>query len=306
MNSDYPIKPAIAVHNGKGFPPVGRGLQPFLTWAIIVAGIAVLYAPTFYRLSEQVWHKPEYMHGPLVLIAVLWLFWRQRNTFLSVKPNGHYGGLLLLGAGLLLQLAGHAFDIWAVEVGSLIPVLAGVIYFLLGWPGLRPFWFPLLYFLFLIPLPSSVVDVLTMPLKEQISATVAQGLYLLGYPIARSGVVLSIGPYQLLIADACSGINSMFSLSALGLLYAYLRGSRKGIHNLIFIASILPIAYIANLLRVTALVLITYYLGDAAGQGFLHDFAGLTEFAVALVSLFGLDSLLGRRGGKNKGTLHAA
>jgi exosortase len=115
-----------------------------------------------------------------------------------------------------------------------------------------------------------------------------------GYPIAQSGVVISIGQYQLLVADACSGLHSMFSLTALGTLFMYVMRRPSHLHNALMLASILPIAFVANLVRVIVLVLVTYHLGDEAGQGFLHGAAGFVLMAVALVIFFGLDGLLVR------------
>ena len=117
-------------------------------------------------------------------------------------------------------------------------------------------------------------------------------LYIAGYPIARSGVILSIGPYQLQVADACSGLHSMFSLSALGTLFMYMMGRKTKLHMGIMLASILPIAFVANIVRVITLVLVTYYLGDEAGQGFLHGAAGIVLLLVALVLFFFLDLAL--------------
>ncbi|MGH6612326.1 MAG: archaeosortase/exosortase family protein, partial [Burkholderiaceae bacterium] len=105
---------------------------------------------------------------------------------------------------------------------------------------------------------------------------------------------LSIGQYQLLVADACSGLNSIFSLSAMGLLYLYLMRHRSMLRDTLLVLSIVPIAIFANLLRVLFLVLLTFHFGDGAGQGFLHGFAGMFLFAVALLMLFGFDRLLGR------------
>src|SRR5207344_1473437 len=93
-------------------------------------------------------------------------------------------------------------------------------------------------------------------------------LHAAGYPIGRTGVVLIVGQYQLLVADACSGLNSMFSLSALGFLYLYLMRRASVLHNALIVASILPIAFAANIVRVLVLILVTYHFGDAAGQGF--------------------------------------
>jgi exosortase len=144
----------------------------------------------------------------------------------------------------------------------------------------------------MVPLPGPVIDTLTSPLKQYVSIVVENILYYLNYPIARNGVVLSIGYYQLLVADACSGLNSMFSLSALGFLYLYLMQYRNWLRNGLILASILPIAFAANVVRVIIITLVTYYWGDEAGQGFIHGFAGIVLFIVALLSFMSWDFIL--------------
>ena len=161
-----------------------------------------------------------------------------------------------------------------------------------GWPALRVAWFPVLYLVFMIPLPGALVDAVTGPLKQWISGIVVEVLHLLGYPIARSGVTITIGPYQMLVADACSGLHSMFSLSALGTLFMYMMGRKSTLHMGIMLAAILPIAFVANIIRVMTLVLVTFYFGDEAGQGFLHGTAGMLLMLIALVAFFLLDTLL--------------
>jgi exosortase len=96
----------------------------------------------------------------------------------------------------------------------------------------------------------------------------------------------------MLVADACSGLHSMYSLSALGTLFVYIMARRSKLHNAIMLASILPIAFAANIVRVIAPVLITYRFGDAAGQGFLHGAAGIMLMLVALMLFFAMDALL--------------
>jgi exosortase len=113
------------------------------------------------------------------------------------------------------------------------------------------------------------------------------------YPISRSGVVLNIGQYELQVADACSGLHSMYSLSALGTLFMYIMARKSVLHNVIMLASILPIAFVANIVRVMVLVLITYHFGGAAGQGFLHGAAGMVLMLVSLI-FFLLDAVLYR------------
>lgn len=264
-----------------------------MRWYLVAGGLLSLYVPTYFNLITETWKKPEYAHGFIVFLIALAIFWKNRNVLstLSVKPRGLTGGCLLAW-GLAMYVIGRSQDILLLEVGSQLFVLSGILLLLYGLDVLRKLWFPVLFLVFLVPLPTFFIDTLTTPLKQHVSDIVEQLLYFAGYPIARSGVVLTIGPYQLLIADACSGLNSMFALSAMGILFIYLRGRANTPHNVILLASIIPIAFLANILRVIFLVLITFYLGDVAGQGFLHDAAGITEFTIALLALFALDSLV--------------
>lgn len=263
-------------------------------------GLIVLYVPTYKMLADGLWNTDEQAHGPIVLIVSLFLIWQKRDVFmtdasatLSRTAIQTLSGWALLIIGLLAYVVGRSQDILLFEVGSQVPVILGTLLITLGMRSARALWFALLFLLFMIPLPGFIVDATTGPLKQYISIIAEQVLYFFQYPIARSGVTLTIGPYQLLVADACSGLHSMFSLSAMGLLYLYLMQHTSATRNVILIAAILPIAFVANVIRVMVLILVTYHLGDEAGQGFLHGFAGIMLFIIALLFLFALDGVLG-------------
>ena len=113
-----------------------------------------------------------------------------------------------------------------------------------------------------------------------------------GYPIGRNGVVLQIGQYMLLVADACAGLHTLFTLEALGLLYLNIVRHDSLMRNVALAIFIIPISFTANVIRVLVLTLITYHFGDAAGQGFLHGFAGMVLFLSALLLIMGVDSIL--------------
>lgn len=264
-------------------------------WLPIFGGLLLLYGATFWDLSHTLWQVDDYAHGPIILALIGWIFWQRRNALLDAAEDvARAPGYILLSIGALIYALGRSQDIILFEVGSLLPVLAGVILITRGWAAVRALWFPLLFIAFLIPLPGLFVDALTTPLKQSISAIAESLLYVAGYPIARNGVVLMVGSYQLLVADACSGLNSMFSLSALGLMYLYLMKYRSRLHIGLVLASILPIAFCANIVRVMILVLITYHFGDEVGQGMAHGFAGMTLFTIALVMLLTFDAGLRR------------
>lgn len=274
------------------FQPTTKGI--LTEWWPIVVGLLVMYVPTYYGLANGVWNTEEQAHGPIVLVVLLWMIWEKRAAFLApVERASPVGGGVLLLFGLLCYILGRSQDILIFEVGSQIPVLAGVLLATKGGRAVRSLWFPLLFVIFLIPLPGFFVDALTGPLKQYVSVLAEQMLYAAGYPIARNGVVLTIGSYQLLVADACSGLHSMYSLSAMGLLYMYLMKHTNWLRNGLLLISIWPIAFAANVIRVMVLVLITYHLGDEAGQGFLHGFAGIALFVISLLFLFALDAVLG-------------
>lgn len=259
----------------------------------VLAGFAAMYLPTYWRAATTIWQTEDHAHGAIILIVAAWLFWRRRQAILQAAgPPAPAAGWTCFVLGALLYIVGRSQDVTIFEMGSQIPVLAGAILILAGRRSLKAAWFPLFYLVFMVPLPGVFVDAVTAPLKQWISLIAENVLYAAGYPIARSGVVISIGPYQLLVADACSGLHSMYSLSALGALFMYL-AHRPGIaHNALMAASILPIAFTANVVRVMFLVLLTYHFGDEAGQGFLHGTAGMVLIVAALLFLFLLDRLL--------------
>jgi exosortase B len=272
----------------------GREAGGLLRWLPVALGLAVMYVPTYVDLAHGLWQQEA--HGPIILVVVAWLVWRQRAALASegAGRRAPLAGGVLLGSGLLLYAVGRSQGITLFEVGSHIPVLAGAILLLRGWHALRKLWFPLFFLVFLVPLPGLVVEYITGPLKSLVAQVVDSLLYGLGYPIARSGVVLSVGQYQTMIADACSGLNSMFSLAALGSLYVYLTASRNLGRSALLLASIMPIAIATNLIRVLVLVLVTFHFGEEAGQSFFHGSAGMALFAVALLLLLGFDTLLRR------------
>lgn len=265
------------------------------SWWPILFGLAAMYLPTYYNLVNTIWQSEDQAHGPMILIAVLFIVW-QKCDYLKGEVQGRVKpitGWLLLISGLLVYVLGRSQGVLIFDIGSQIPVLVGMLLITRGFAAVRTLWFPLFFLVFMIPLPGMLIDAVTAPLKQQISELAEIVLYWAGYPIARSGVTLSIGTYQLLVADACSGLSSMFSLSAMGLLYLYVMQHSSWVRNGILIASLIPIAFVANIVRVIILVLVTYHLGDETGQGFIHVFAGVLLFFISLLFLFSLDGLLG-------------
>ncbi|MDH5547884.1 MAG: exosortase [Gammaproteobacteria bacterium] len=262
-------------------------------WPIMLA-LFLMYFPTYLNLLENVWVKPEGSHGPIVFVMVLWLYYKKihEKSPKDSKPNYVVGAIFLL-LGFLLYLPGRMFGIYVFDVGSQIPILFGIYLIVFGNQTLKKMFWPTLFFAFVVPLPSFLIDPLTSELKETVSYLVDAILYSFGYPISRNGVVLQLGGYQLLIADACSGLNSMFALSGLGIIYIAMSSINNRIHVLLLLLSILPVAFAANIIRVLVLAMVTYHFGDGAGM-VVHDAAAIIEFFSALFFIFLVDRFLAK------------
>ena len=276
-------------------PSTARAVPPDTrAWLLLAVGLLAMYGPTFYDLFTGIWATTEQGHGPVVFVLSCWLIWRawpQVTTSDGANPRPLLGGLTLFVA-LLFYVLGRSQDFPFFEVGSLVFVLIGMALMMRGVRQLKVIWFALFFMLFMIPLPGIVVDALTQPMKIAVSYVAEQILYAVGYPIARTGVILQIGPYQLLVADACAGLHTLFTLEALGLLYLNVVRHSSALRNVGLAILIVPISFTANVIRVMSLTLITYYFGDEAGQGFLHGFAGMVLFLSALMLIISADSLL--------------
>ena len=261
-------------------------------WWICVIGLLALYAPTIYDLAVNIWTTEEQSQGPIVLAICVWLIWRAWEDIddASAASPRPVLGWLLVAIGLLLYVFGRSQRILSSQALSAIFLLPGLVLLLRGSKQLRAAAFPLFFMIFLIPLPATFVDAITQPLKLAVSSVASSVLFAAGYPIARTGVILQIGQYQLLVADACSGLHTLFSLEAMGLLYLNVVRHTSLLRNIALAVLIVPISFVANVIRVMVLSLITYHFGDEAGQGFLHGFAGLVLFMTALVFIIATDS----------------
>lgn len=297
MARGHGITPGLGPGPAPG-PGPGAGLRgAWPEWWPVVLGLALLFGPSLHGLFTGAWIGEEQGHGPIIFFLALWLAWRRWPQVLAAsaaprRSGTAWAGWALLAAGLGMYLLGRSQAILMFEVASIPAVLAAVVLLKLGTKALRVLWFPFFFMLFMVPLPSELVAALTMPMKMAVSWATEHLLFAAGYPISRLGVVLQIGQYQLLVADACAGLQTLLTLEALGLFYLNLMHHPSAFRNLALAILIVPISFTANVVRVIVLTLVTYYFGDAAGQGFLHGFAGMVLFATALLMIVALDSAL--------------
>lgn len=274
------------------------GLSRWSRWSrwplapLLMIGTVALAGPTMVDVARKSWTTDQGAHGPLVLAIGVWLLSREWNAARQLaRPGSALLAALAFAALIPLNVFGQVTSTVEIEGASMFALLLTTGYALWGGAALRRVWFPLVFLLFAFPPPDTLFAMLTQPLKLAISQWAVSLLLLFGYPVAGSGVAIQIGQYDMLVAAACAGLNSIISLTALGLFYTYIRHSANWRYMALLLAFILPVAVVANLIRVLLLLLITYHFGEAAGQGFVHELAGLTMFLTALLGIFAVDKL---------------
>jgi len=269
--------------------------RPWLAaWPLLI-GYALLLGPTLASLGKQVWTTEAGAHGPIVLFTGIWLLAREAASFRELgRPGSLVGTLALLIPSLGAYAFARAFDYISVEVAGLYGVGLALLYLRFGRAPLLKCWFPLFYLSFLAPPPGWLIDSFTAPLKQFVSYVATTSLAAVGLPVAREGVTIFVAQYQLLVEDACSGLNSLVGLTAISLFYIYLLRGSSLRYSAVLTLFVLPIAVAGNIVRIMTLILLTDAFGDAVAQGFLHFLAGIFLFAVDLLLVFTVDKGLAK------------
>ena len=269
--------------------------QVLITWWPAILGFAALAVPTINTLAGQAWVRESGAHGPIVLVTGLWLLARQLTAARGLARQGAlWLNILGLSFGLAIYVFGRTFDFVSLEALGLFAVGVAMLHSVFGVAALLKNWFPLFYLGFAIPPPGWLIDRITAPLKQFVSEAAMRSLSAVGIPVSREGVTIYVSKYQLLMEDACSGMNSLVGLTAISLLYIYLLRGSSVRYSLLMTAFVIPIAILGNILRVMILILLTYFFGDEVAQGFLHYTAGFLLFALDLMLVFAVDSVLVR------------
>ncbi len=260
----------------------------------LIAGMSAQLIPSLITLGHQNWSTEAGAQGPIILATGLWLLahaWSEvdSNEARAVPVSAS----ITLTLSLIAYVFGRAYDFVSMEIAAAITASASVIVLRCGSRALRALWFPLGYLCFLIPLPGRVLNDLTGPLKSAISAAATALLRAGNYPVAHAGATIYVAQYQLLVEDACAGLNSLLSLTALSLFYIYLLHRNAWRRGAALLTVVIPAAVFANFVRVVILILLTYHAGNQVAQSYLHEVAGLVLFSIALLSLHVVDGAIG-------------
>lgn len=256
-------------------------------WQIFVlaALLAWLYTPVLKHLIGQWAHDPNYSHGFFVPAFSLFVIWSERGRLRKLPIEPSSSGLLVLALGLVVLTAGILGAELFLSRFSFLLVIAGLVILTYGWNHMRAVFFPWLFLLFMIPIPTIVFNQITFPLQLLASRAAAHTLPLLGVPVLREGNIIHLPSMALEVAEACSGIRSLMSLATLAIIYGYLMEPRTSIRIILALASI-PIAVIANSLRIVGTGLLVQYWDPDQAEGFFHAFSGWLIFVVSLTLLF--------------------
>ena len=269
----------------------------------LILGIltVVIYSPVFWALYKSEWAQRDYTHAYFILPVAVFIVWTRRRLIGEAMREGKdcfapaglamTQGLGVLIFGLLMFIFGWRQEYLIFQTLSFIFVLWGMVRFVYGPRVTRILRFPIFYLLLLVPLPTGVLDNITLPMRYGVSVVSAGILNLMQYPITRAGLLLTVGSQEIYMGEPCSGFRSLIAMVSLGLVYIYfVGGSRK--KSLILAAALVPMALLGNLIRVVAMCLVTYHFGAEVGQGFYHYASGAVVFVVMVVGLMGLERAL--------------
>jgi exosortase len=265
-----------------------------VTWrgAAACLAFAVLAAPTLLANARQSWSGEQGAQEPIVLAIGLWLLARQWPAMRrAASPTSIAVASILFAAAGLLYVLGRVWDQFELESYGLYALAVVGLYATVGASGLRRGWFPAAYLILALPPPYTLTWFLTSHLRlitTEAAVAIFQGF---GFSVVRDGLNILIDQYNLSVQDACSGMNSLFSLSAVGVVYVYLRRGPQWWYFALMAGPIVLFAIFGNFVRVLVVIALTHYCGDAVAQGFLHEGTGFLTFLVALFGVVLVDAV---------------
>lgn len=271
------------------------------SWMLLpLLAMAFMYFGIVGGMVDDWFNDENYSHGFIIPGIAAYFLWRSRKELASSPVVPSFWGLVLVMMGGTMYLTGTVVQEYFLMRTSLIVILAGGIWNLFGYQILRLAALPVVYLIFMVPLPYTVYNSLAFPLKLFVAQVSVALLKLSGLPVLREGNVIIFPNITLEVVEACSGMRSLVSLVAMGVAYAFL-SLKFPWQRVLLVLSTVPIAVGSNVLRVYGTGVLSRYYGAEAAEGFFHEFAGIAVFLVALAGLVVFGAVLRIVGGR----LHA-
>ncbi len=270
----------------------------FLVTGLLAAAAAAIFGPILYYMVQHWNLVPDYSHGFLIGPLAAYFAWERRRVLARTPVEPSWWGLLPLALGALALAIGRlGVELMSMRVAFVL-TLQGLVLLLLGRRVFRVLAFPLLFLFLMVPLPQSLVNVITFPLQLIATDLAVEGLYQLGIPALREGNIIHLANHPLMVAEACSGLRSVMALGTLGVVFAYFF-RKTALERLLIVASTLPIAILVNAFRVGLTGIATHNFGPKVADGWIHMTEGLFTFLLAfgllLIEAFLLSQIVGRR-----------
>lgn len=260
---------------------------------LIIFGVITLYYPILVGLVDDWLSNANYSHGFFIPAISGYMIYTMVDELRYVKPIPVNWGFGLLFLSLVQLVVGKVGSEFFLQRTSLIPLLLGLILFLLGSTFARKLLLPVFYLLFMIPLPAIIWNKIAFPLQLFASTLTEHVIRLFGIPVIREGNILHLAQTTLEVVDACSGLRSLTTMFALSAAMAWFTGY-SSVRKMVLFLIAAPIAILANITRLFITAILASFFGAEVAQGFLHDFSGLVTFALGLVMLVSVSSLLSR------------
>jgi len=271
-------------------------------FGLLVVAFGVVYRDVLTKLVYDWQHDDNYSHGFLIVPIAVYFAWERRQRLMTATRQPSIVGLVLIAGSLVTLVAGVlGAELFLTRV-SIIGVVAGTVLFVAGWQHLRVLSFPIAFLLLMIPIPAIVFNHIAFPLQLLASKFGEAALNASSIPVLREGNIIILANTTLEVAEACSGIRSLVSLLTLGIVYGYFTDSRVWLRTVIALTTI-PIAIVANGLRVAGTGIAAHYYGSEAATGFFHTFSGWLVFVFSFVMLFALVQLFLRITPPRRGTV---
>jgi exosortase len=250
---------------------------------LVATGIFWVFWSALGTMAVRWSHDPRYSHGFLVPVFAMVLLWLRRTMLVPSSPS--WWGVALIAVGALLKLAGaYVFLEW-FEDAALIPMLAGLLVLIGGWPWLRWSWPALVFLIFMVPLPYRVERALGGPL--QMLATLSSTFFLqtIGLPAVSEGNIIHIDQASIGVVEACNGLGMLVMFAAFATATVFVV-RRPLADKVVILLSAVPIAVAANVLRITITGLLEVTVGGGVADVFYHDMAGWLMMPLALGMLW--------------------
>jgi exosortase len=261
------------------------------TVAVLSALFVWAYWPVIPDLVAQWWNEDEYSHGFLIPFISGWLIWMKREQIARQPIAPAYTGLVAMSLAIVMYVVGVVGADLFLQRLSILPMIMGGVLFTAGWAVFRVIAFPLGYLALMVPLPGIIFNSIAFPLQlfaAQIATVILQAFSI---PVFREGNVLHLAAASLDVEEACSGIRSLLSLTALGLLMTYIQEKGR-LGKAAVLLLIVPVTIAANVFRVAATGFLAHHVSTEAALDTLHDFAGMVVFLLAAALLVIISRLL--------------